>query len=122
MYRHTQPGQDRMSRARWHISRDGEALTLTRRRPARFDVMAETFLPRVRMTPLAHQIRQDLWRVLQSLRGYSPVIELTPQGDQLRVRAGGQVDGRFDGARTEARIAATLECPKNRNRWIRWSQ
>ncbi|MDC0738596.1 hypothetical protein N6L24_09910 [Cognatishimia sp. SS12] len=110
-----------MPRTTWHITKDAESLTLSRRLPARFDVWGETELPRGNRLRIAHQIRQDLWRALQDLRGFAPVVQLTAQGAYLRVRAGGQIDGRFSRASVEAQIAAVLEDGSNRARWSRFA-
>lgn len=107
-----------MTRTPWHITRTDSTLTLSRRLPARFDVAAETVLPAADPLRLAHQIRQDMWRKLQSLRGFSPVVEVTQEGQGLRVRAGGQVMGRVP-ANAAAQIIEVLEDPASRGRWIR---
>lgn len=105
-----------MSRNGWHILRQDNVLTLTRRLPVRFDVAAETCLPDGARGRLAHQVRQDLWRCLQSLKGFSPVVQLTRSKGQIHVRAGGQVDGPVP-AGINAAIADLLECPDIRARW-----
>jgi hypothetical protein len=74
---------------RWHILREGEAWTLTRALPARFDLSAELWVPRVHPVRLMHQVRQDMWRALQRLRGYSPVVQLCPYNGGWQMRAGG---------------------------------
>ncbi|UWQ42639.1 hypothetical protein K3718_06000 [Leisingera aquaemixtae] len=107
-----------MTRSRWHIIRTDSSLTLSRRLPAQFDVAAVTVLPAGDPLRLAHQIRQDMWRKLQSLRGFSPVVEITAEGQGVKVRAGGQVTGRVP-ANTAAQIAEVLEQPANRCRWVR---
>lgn len=109
-----------MTHKLWHITRTEDALTLSRRLPARFDVVAETTLPGGGSLRLAHQIRQDMWRALQNLRGFSPVVEITSggAGQGLRVRAGGQLLRRPPASAAQA-IADVLENPKNRNRWLR---
>ncbi|MBY6067009.1 hypothetical protein KUW17_09685 [Leisingera aquaemixtae] len=111
-----------MTRSCWHITRTDSSLTLSRRVPARFDVAAETVLPAGDPLRLAHQIRQDMWRRLQSLRGFSPVVEITAlghgQAQGLRVRAGGQVTGRVP-ANAAAQITEVLENPACRARWVR---
>ena len=107
-----------MTRSRWHIIRTDSSLTLSRRLPARFDVAAETALPAGDPLRLAHQIRQDMWRKLQSLRGFSPVVEITADGQGLKVRAGGQVTGRVPG-HAAGQIAEILENPASRARWVR---
>ncbi|QAX29180.1 hypothetical protein [Leisingera sp. NJS204] len=107
---------------RWHITRTDSSLTLSRRLPAQFDVAAETVLPAADPLRLAHQIRQDMWRKLQGMRGFSPVVEITAtgpgMGQGLRVRAGGQVMGRVP-SNAAGLIADVLENPANRARWQR---
>lgn len=108
-----------MTRTRWHIL-GGEPLILTRRLPPRFDVVAETAFPEVPRRRLAHQVRQDVWRALRDLRGFSPVVEVATEGQGLRLRAGGRVDGgHVDRATAESRIADVLACPDRRARWRR---
>lgn len=87
----------------------------------RYDVSFETAFPRVSRRRLALQIRQDMWRRLQKLRGFSPVIEITEVEGGLLVKAGGQVDGKFPKAHVEAQIADLLEDPKYRARWIKFA-
>ena len=108
-------------RNRWHIERDGAVLTLARRRPARFDLSVSARLPEGSRLRVARQIRQDLWRALQSLRGFSPVVRVVRHADGLEITAGGQVDGPFPKAKAEATIAEVLENPANRARWARWA-
>ncbi|MFU8777565.1 MAG: hypothetical protein ACNA7M_07825, partial [Roseovarius sp.] len=67
---------------------------------------------------LAHLVRQDLWRALQSLRGYAPAVRVCQDAEAMHVRAGGAVTGRFDRARCEALIAQVLEDAGNRARWM----
>lgn len=103
----------------WHIIRDDAGLTLSRHRVARFDVAARAGFPPLRMLPLAQMVRQDLWRCLQRLRGFAPVVQVTRTDQGLEVTAGGAVAGRFPKAATEARIAALLQDPALRARWQR---
>lgn len=107
-----------MPRSPWHITRTDDALTLSRRLPVRFDLAAETTLPGGDPLRLAHQIRQDMWRALQSLRGFAPAVEISAEGQGLRVRAGGQAAGPVP-ANAAERVAAVLGCPANRARWLR---
>ncbi|MGR3678014.1 MAG: hypothetical protein ACU0AZ_08520 [Paracoccaceae bacterium] len=106
--------------ARWHIQRDATGLTLARALPARFDVSAETVLPLGDPLLLAHQIRQDMWRALQNLRGFSPVVRIDVGEAEVQVIAGGRVSGRVP-ATTVGRIAEVLETPANRQRWQRYA-
>nr|WP_212525381.1 hypothetical protein [Actibacterium sp. MT2.3-13A] len=108
-----------MARAGWHILREEGALTLARQLPPRFDVAAEAMFPPARKARLAQQIRQDLWRALRHLRGFSPVVRVEEDGAQLKVRAGGAVHARtFPKVRAEARISALLADPARRARWL----
>ncbi len=103
----------------WHILRDGAALTLARRVPVRFDLAVRTHLAADRRLRAAQQVRQDVWRALKSLRGFSPVVRVERVEHGLAVTAGGQVDGPFARDSAEARIADVLEDPVNRARWVR---
>ena len=104
--------------ARWHITHLDGAVTLSRHLPARFDVAASTQFPPLRPVRLAHQIRQDLWRALSTLRGFSPVVRLEPTEAGWAVTAGGRVMGRI-GPHVEGTIAALLSDPAKRTRWVR---
>ncbi|MGX0878164.1 hypothetical protein ACSSV4_002861 [Roseovarius sp. MBR-154] len=107
-----------MARDRWQLIREEDgAVTLARRVPVRFDLAVEGRLPDAARTRVAHRLRQDMWRVLQDLRGFAPVVRIWREGDGLRVRAGGAVTGRFARAAAEARIAALLEDPVRVARW-----
>lgn len=111
-----------MSRARWHIRREAGGVTLSRVCPARFDVAATTTLSQVRMVPLAHQIRQDVWRALRHVRGFSPAVRIEPVEAGLHVVAGGRLDhGGPHGAMIDA-IRRVLDDPGNRTRWTRWAR
>ena len=106
----------------WHMLREDGTLTLSRRLPARFDFAAKTVISggaTLRKGRVATQVRQDMWRALQSLRGFAPVVHVIVQGNDLEITAGGAVDGRFPKQRTEEQVAEVLECPDRRARWVR---
>ncbi|WP_121064190.1 hypothetical protein [Chachezhania antarctica] len=107
-----------MKKARWHILSEGETLVLARRLPVRMDVSAETVLADSNRLKIAQQVRQDLWRALQRLRGFSPVVRVTRTGDGLHVCAGGQVDGAVSASVVET-IEGVLNDPRKRKRWVR---
>lgn len=107
-----------MSR-RWHITRETNGLTLSRHAAPRFDVAAETGFPPLRMLPLAQMIRQDMWRLLQTVRGFAPVVQVSQTARGLRVKAGGGVVGAVPKTHTEAQIRALLDNECNRARWQR---
>jgi hypothetical protein len=113
-----------MTRSQWHISEADGALTLSRRLPAQFDVAVQTVISNgagLRKARIAHQLRQDMWRALQNLRGFSPVVRVATNGSDLEITAGGTINGRFPKATTEARLAALLDDPNLRARWARYA-
>ena len=107
-----------MSRTGWHMTRTDAALVLSRRLPARLDVAAEAAFPPLRRGRLAHLIRQDLWRMLRDLRGFSPVVRIVRAEGGLHVTAGGAVAGAVPGDAAQ-RIAAMLADTGLRARWQR---
>lgn len=105
--------------ARWHdIAHAPVGVTHCRHLPPRFDFAVQTVLPRGRPRRLAHQIRQDLWRALRRVRGFSPVIRLEPVPDGWLVTAGGRLTGRLAAA-DMARATTVLTDSRNRLRWMR---
>ncbi|TNF17724.1 MAG: hypothetical protein EP318_20530 [Rhodobacteraceae bacterium] len=104
---------------RWHITRDAAGLTLSRHATPRFDVAAEAGFPPLRMLPLAQMIRQDMWRALQRLRGFAPVVQVSKTAQGLRVKAGGAIAGAVPRAHAEAQIRALLDNETHRARWLR---
>lgn len=106
-----------MRLGRWHVLRDGAALTLARHLPARFDIGVEAAFPMMGKLRLAQQVRQDMWRALRHVRGFSPVVHVEERDRGLRLRAGGRVEGPAPRAGLENVIAGLLACPRNRRRW-----
>lgn len=111
-----------MAKNAWHILKDDQSVTVTRRVPARFDVSAEAKLPFGDKLRVAQQVRQDLWRALQNQRGFSPVVEVRDTGGELTIRAGGQCDLQVARGTLEGRIAELLEDASKRARWVRYAQ
>lgn len=105
-------------RGKWHISREEDSLTVARQVPPRFDVAVSVVLPPAEPLRLAQQIRQDMWRAVQTVRGFSPVVKVEAQGDSLLVTAGGRVAGRVPG-NLASEIKAVLEDEAKRSRWLR---
>lgn len=105
-------------KARWHSITEGGTVTLCRQLPPRFDFAVRTVLPHGQPQRLAHQIRQDLWRALQHLRGFSPVVQLEPVAVGWAVTAGGRAMGHVAPATLE-RAASVLDHAGNRARWLR---
>ncbi|MFO7854262.1 MAG: hypothetical protein R6V44_03390 [Paracoccaceae bacterium] len=70
---------------------------------------------------LAHQVRQDLWRALRTVRGFAPVVSVAAGTDgRVEVEAGGRlVAGTGARRQVEAAAAALLADPALRRRWTR---
>lgn len=112
-----------MSRSKWHILKEEGALTLARSLPVRFDFSAQVMLPCCGKRRLATQIRQDMWRLLQNLRGFSPVVRIEEAGTQLRVTAGGSVARHpFPKAQSEAKLHELLADQKSVIRWLAYAR
>lgn len=94
---------------------------LARRWPPRLDVSARADFPPAARLRLAQQIRQDIWRALQHLRGFAPVIVVTRTNAGLVVEAGGQLAGPVQ-PDLSARIAAILADPALRRRWLAYAK
>ena len=126
--------------ARWRITHEDDVARIAPARgPSRMDlaVHAAWDAPAADARPSAalnrrryriehaRQIRQDLWRALQSVRGFMPVVEATSDhsgeagpGARVMVTAGGRLDvPQAPRAAMEARIRDLLEDPSNRARW-----
>ena len=102
-----------------HLIRNGPTLTLACRMPIRWDMEARAHLGAgpLSRTRVAPQIRQDIWRALQKLRGFAPLVEVTEVAGGYDLRAGGTVAARFPRAHT---IAGILEVLRDRDRQARW--
>jgi hypothetical protein len=110
-----------MARNGWHILRDEDGLTLARHLPARFDVSAEAEVPLCDAGRLARQVRQDMWRAMQRVRGFSPVVRVERVSGGLRVTAGGRLADPRTAAHVLPRIEAMLDDPDLRARWLAWA-
>ncbi|MEL6700449.1 MAG: hypothetical protein AAFO58_02035 [Pseudomonadota bacterium] len=106
----------------WHILREGDVLTLARRLPVRFDIAESTQVPLCDPARLIWQVRQDLWRKLQRLRGFSPVVRVTPEAGQFTLTAGGRLEaGR--GYPAVSQDIRDVICDRQRQeRWLRWAR
>lgn len=102
----------------WITTRSETSFRVARARAVRWDVQAQVLFPECRPSRLARQIRQDMWRQLQNLRGFSPIVEIIRVEGGLMAKAGGQIDGRFPRAHVEGLIAAVLDDPVRRARWL----
>lgn len=116
-----------LSQGGWYVQRAGDVLLLARRWPARFDLAVDVVFAGVGQggsrARLAHQLRQDMWRCLQDLRGFWPVVRIARCGADLRVTIGGALqEGQGQQAqqrRGEATLEALLANPRHRARWLR---
>jgi hypothetical protein len=70
----------------------------------------------------AQQVRQDMWRALQDLRGFAPIVEVRREAGRLHVKAGGAVDGAVAKTHAQVIIAEILDCPERRARWQKFAQ
>ena len=103
--------------ARWHIVTEGDTLTLSRVWPPRFDLAVTAQFPEARRLRLAHQIRQDMWRLLQRLRGFRPAVQVTRGPNGLLVTAGGAVAHPVPQS-VRDRLTDLLHDPAHRARWL----
>ena len=109
--------QKTIKRGNWFEIYDGPCFTLARRLPARFDISREISMPLMSAPRLARQIRQDIWRKLQSIRGFLPVVEITDRGAHLHIRAGGELTCPPPFERSGERIFDVLSNRDNQRRW-----
>ena len=109
--------QKTIKRGNWFEIYDGPCFTLARRLPARFDISREVLMPLMSAPRLAHQIRQDMWRKLQSIRGFLPVVEIIHRGAHLHIRAGGELTCPAPFERSGDRIFDVLSDRDNQRRW-----
>ena len=110
-----------MAKRNWHIIRDDAGVTIARHLPARFDLLGEAQLRLTRPVSrarVAHQVRQDMWRALQTLRGFSPVVQVSQAGGALTIRAGGRLNAPIGRDAAQEALAEVLASPANRQRWI----
>jgi len=103
----------------WATEECSDGLRIARRGRVRMDLAHTVTMPAAPISRrrLAHQIRQDTWRALQQERGFSPVITVALDETSLTITAGGQLPHRPSAA-TKARLAAVLDDPANRRRWL----
>ena len=109
--------QKTIKRGNWFEIYDGPCFTLARRLPVRFDISCEVSMPLMSAPRLAHQIRQDIWRKLQSIRGFLPVVEITDCWAHLHIRAGGELTCPAPFERSGERIFDVLSNRDNQRRW-----
>lgn len=107
---------------KWDIDRSDDCLTLSRGGRLRFDISAVADFPICARERLAHQIRQDLWRALQHIRGLSPIVLIERSSTGLSVKAGGEIHGKtFPADHLNAQIYGVLQDKEKRARWLRFA-
>ncbi|CUH81067.1 hypothetical protein TRM7557_03221 [Tritonibacter multivorans] len=114
-----------MANSNWHIQRTPGQVILSRQLPARFDVQAATTLrlqagQGLSLSRLAHQVRQDMWRAVQRVRGFSPVVQVTLSEAGAEIIAGGRAPSPIAPG-LAGRIQSVLEDPQKQMRWMRHS-
>ena len=100
----------------WIIEQSDDTVLVTRRKPVRWDVEARASFPKCHPLRLAHQIRQDMWRDLQKIKGFCPAVEIEI-GDMMQVKAGGRV-ARHVHPQANAWVHDLLTSDTNRRRWL----
>ena len=104
----------------WLIDQSETHVLVTRRKPVRWDVQGWAEFTPCHPLRLAHQIRQDLWRELQKIKGFCPAVEIT-LGDTFKVRAGGRIQ-RHIPPRTNEKIETLLNSSAHRRRWLAFAR
>lgn len=99
----------------------GGAWVHARRLPCRMDLAVTAVVPARAGRRLARAIRADMWRALQGLRGFAPLVRVSPAGEGAEVTAGGQIDAPWPRAATRARLADLLADPVLQARWRGWA-
>ena len=79
---------------------------------------ARATLPDLGRRRLAHAVRQDMWRMLQDVRGFAPVVEVTCRDGACHVRAGGAVAGRVPHG-LSGRIQDMLDDHGHQAAWVK---
>ena len=105
----------------WLHKQLGDTYLMGKRFPIRFDLLAETIFPVCRSQILAMQIRQDMWRLLQNLRGFLPAVEVRASEFSMHVRAGGQLTCSIHVVSAQLKLQDMLENPVYRQRWINFA-
>lgn len=118
----------RMRRAWIDIPLEGGLLHARTGLPDRWDIWEErvwTIQPgqqrpglHISQRRLARSIRQDLWRGLQNVRGFVPRVQVGPADHSLKIKAGGVLMASHAASGLGDRIAAVLDHPDNKIRWL----
>ncbi len=98
-----------------------DMLLIFRRTPVRFDLCVGARCLSCRMNYVGHQIRQDIWRALQNLRRFLPVVEIGIVTDNLSLRAGGQLTFLVNLVSAEERPCTPLHDSQIRTRCLHFA-
>lgn len=104
----------------WIIEQSETRVLVTRRKPLRWDIRAEAVFPACHPLRLAHQIRQDMWRELQRIKGFCPAVEVA-LGAEFHVTAGGRV-ARHVHPQANRWIEDLLNSELHRRRWLAYAK
>ena len=104
----------------WIIEQTDDTVLVTRRKPVRWDVAATASFPKCKALRLAHQIRQDMWRELQKIKGFCPAVEIR-LGDTFQVKAGGRV-ARHVHPNANQWVQDLLNSDTHRRRWLAYAR
>jgi len=110
-----------MARNSWHILRENGAVVLTRRVPPQFDLSAVARIDvsgGLSLSAMAQQVRQDTWRALRAVRGFTPAVRVERDADTVIITSGGRVPRTGNMAWIEAKVQSVLDDPSNRRRWL----
>ena len=109
--------QKTIKRGNWFEIYNEPCFTLARRLPVRFDINHEVLMPLISAPHLAHQICQDIWRKLQSIRGFLLVVEITHRRKHLHILVGGELTCPAPLERSGGWIFDVLSNQDNQRRW-----
>ncbi|KMW56109.1 hypothetical protein AIOL_001061 [Candidatus Rhodobacter oscarellae] len=104
----------------WIVEQSETRVLVTRRKPVRWDVSARAEFPPCKALRLAHQIRQDMWRELQKIKGFCPAVEVE-LGEVFQVRAGGRVARHVHPLASEW-VEDLLNSNTHRRRWLAYAK
>lgn len=110
----------------WHDIELGDGVLLHRRahQAERWDVRIDREWPvpvRPSRRRYAHQIRQDIWRAAQRVRGFLPIVRIGWAEGSLIVTAGGALLA-GPAPKLSDILAGVLDDPRNRQRWGRYAR
>ena len=101
----------------WFHKQLGDTYFIAKRFPLSFDLLAETNFPVCWPKTLAFQIRQDICRLMQNLRGFLPAVEVIGNVFCMHVRAGGQLTCSVHVQSAQINLQNMLDDPVYRKRW-----